>query len=317
MTFRIAVLDDWQDHALRLADWSAVSAVAEVVVFKRHLEEEEAAHSLQDFDALCLLRERMPMPRVLLEKLPKLRLICTTGARHRTLDYHAAAERGIRTVTALGSSDGNSSAIELAWALILSLARRVPDEVQAMRTGGWQTRPGRILRGKTLGLVGLGRLGRQMVPIAHAFGMTVLAWSTNLTTEAAAAAGATYATKIDLFQVSDVVSLHLVLSERTRGIVGQDDLSRMKSDAFLVNTARAGLIEGQALYQHLLQERIAGAALDVFEREPLAQDHPLRSLHNVILTPHLGYATEEQLKAFYVGTVDNLLCYLREQHTGQ
>jgi phosphoglycerate dehydrogenase-like enzyme len=315
MTFRIAILDDWQQVALRLADWSAVRNAAELVVFHEHLEQDEAVHQLRDFDALCLMRERMAMPRELIERLPRLKLICITGAKHRTLDYEAAAERGIQVVSASGSAEASSSTVELAWGLILSLARHIPDEAQGMRLGGWQTRPGVSLRGKTLGLVGLGRLGRQMVPIAQAFGMKVLAWSTNLRPEDAVAAGAEYATKEDLFARSDVVSLHLVLADRTRGIVGKDDLQRMKPSAVLVNTARAGLIDEQALCEHLEQERIAGAALDVFEREPLDPQHRLRAVPNVILTPHLGYATEEQLRAFYQGTVDNLLAYLRTAGT--
>ncbi|MBC5767093.1 D-2-hydroxyacid dehydrogenase family protein [Ramlibacter albus] len=310
MPYRIAVLDDWQRNALLLADWSAVQARADVVVFHDHMQDDEAAQRLRDFDALCLMRERMAMPRALIEALPRLKLLCTTGPRHRTLDYDAAAERGIPVLAAAGTEDGNSSTIELAWGLILSLARRLPDEVQTMRSGGWQTRPGRVLRGKTIGLVGLGRQGKQMVPVAQAFGMKVLAWSTNLTPEDAAAAGAEYATKEELFSRSDVVSLHLVLSQRSRGIIGRDDLQRMKPDAVLVNTARAALVDGDALYEHLSQSRIAGVAIDVFEQEPLAADHRLRALPNVILTPHLGYATQEQLAGFYRGTVANLLAHL-------
>jgi len=311
MTSRIAILDDWQNVALQLADWSAVRELAELVVFNRHLSEAEAPDALRGFDALCLLRERMAMPRTLIERLPDVKLICTTGAKHRTLDHEAAAERGIRVVAAPGSAEGNSSTIELAFGLILSLMRGIPDEVQTMREGGWQTRPGRVLRGRTLGLVGLGRLGQRMVPIARALGMDVLAWSSNLTPEAAALAGATYASKEDLFARSDVVSLHLVLGDRTRGIVDRDSLRRMKPDAVLVNTARAGLIDQDALYEQLAEGRIAGAALDVFEHEPLDPHHRLRSLGNVMLTPHLGYATEEQLRAFYAGTVEKVLEYLR------
>jgi phosphoglycerate dehydrogenase-like enzyme len=310
MTFRIAVLDDWQNLALRLADWSAVRSVAEVVVFNAHLTEEEAPGVLCNFDAICLLRERTAVGRALLESLPRLKLICTTGAKHRTLDHDAAAERGIAVLAAPGSVDGSSSTIELAFGLMLSLMRKIPDEVQTMRAGGWQTHPGKVLRGKTLGLVGLGRLGQQMVPIARAFGMQVIAWSTNLTREAAALAGVGYATKEDLFARSDIVSLHLVLGDHTRAIVDRSSLRRMKGDAFLVNTARAGLVDQEALYEHLASGAIAGAALDVFEQEPLDPRHRLRALPNVILTPHLGYATQEQLRAFYGGTVSNLMAFL-------
>ena len=276
-----------------------------------HLAEDEAAEKLRDFDAICMMRERMAMPRSLLLRLPRLKLICTTGALHRTLDYDTARERGITVLAAAGSDDGNASTVELAWGLILSLMRRIPDEALAMREGLWQTRPGRVLRGKTLGVVGLGRLGQRMLPMAHALEMKVIAWSTNLTPETARAARVAYASKADLFSRADVVSLHLVLGDRTRGIVGAPEFALMKSDAVLVNTARAALVDQDALYDALLHRRIGGAAIDVFEQEPLPPDHRLRGLDNAILTPHLGYATEEQLRAFHAGTVDNLMAFLR------
>lgn len=307
---RVAVLDDYQRIALRLADWSALGERAEVVVFHEPLDEAQAVSELQEFDVLCLMRERMAMPRGLLERLPRLKLICTTGAKHRTLDEEAARERGIELLAAAGSDAGRSATAELAWGLILSLMRGIPREAQGMRDGAWQTHVGRVLRGKTLGLLGLGKLGRQMVPVARAFGMDVLAWSPNLTPGAASEAGAAYASKEKLFACSDVVSLHLVLGERSRGIVSREDLARMKPDAFLVNTARAGLVDTDALYEALQQRRIAGAGIDVFDSEPLPADDRFRALDNVVLTPHLGYATEEQMRAFHQGTVDNLAAWL-------
>jgi len=308
--FRIAILDDWQHVALTLADWSPVQAQAEVVVFDRHLDEDEAAQELRDFDALCLMRERMAMPKRLMEQLPRLKLICITGARHRTLDEEAARERGIALLAATGSEAGATSTTELAWGLMLAWLRQIPQQAQGMRTGGWQTHCGSGLRGKTLGLVGLGKLGRQMVPVAHAFGMRVQAWSQNLTPEAAAAAGAAHVSKDDLFATSDIVSLHLVLGERSRGIVGRADLWRMQPHALLVNTARAGLVDQDALYEALVQGRIGGAALDVFNEEPLPPHDRFRELGNVLLTPHLGYATEEQMRGYQQNTVRNLLGYL-------
>ncbi len=308
--FRIAVLDDYQHVAPTLADWSPVQAQAEVVVFDRHLAEDEAAEQLRDFDALCMMRERMAMPRHLIERLPRLALICITGGKHRTLDEDAARERGIALLAAAGSEAGASSTTELAWGLILSALRQIPQQAQGMREGGWQTHCGSVLRGKTLGLVGLGKLGRQMVPVAQAFGMQVQAWSQNLTPEAAATVGAQYVSKEDLFAGSDIVSLHLVLGERSRGIVTRADLWRMQPHALLVNTARAGLVDQDALYEALVQGRIGGAALDVFDEEPLPADDRFRPLPNAVLTPHLGYAAQEQMRAFHQNTVRNILDYL-------
>ena len=309
--FRIAVLDDWQHIALAAADWSPVQKQAEVVVFDRHLDEDEAAVQLRDFDALCMMRERMAMPRRMLERLPRLKLICITGAKHRTLDEDAVRERGIAVLAAAGAETGASSTSELAWGLILAWMRRIPQEAQGMREGGWQTQCGSALRGKTLGLVGLGKLGKQMVPVAHAFGMQVRAWSSNLTPEAAASAGAQYTAKEDLFIISDIVSLHLVLGERSCGIVTRADLGRMRPQALLVNTARAGLVDQEALYEALVQRRIGGAALDVFDEEPLPAHDRLRTLDNVLLTPHLGYAVQEQMRAYQQNTVRNIVEYLR------
>jgi len=303
---RVAILDDYQNLALKLADWSALQQRCDVVVFDRHLSEEEAVIALQDFDAICLLRERMAVPRTLIERLPRLKWIAITGGKNRTLDMAAATERGIVVSAAPRGEAGGYATPELAWGLMIALARKIPQETLEMRNGGWQHTFGTALGGRTLGVVGLGRLGRHMVPIARAFGMEVIAWSQNLTPEAASAAGAMYVTKDELFSRSDFISLHLVLSERTRHIVGRRELDLMKKSAYLVNTARGPLIDTPALIDVLQARGIAGAGLDTFDVEPLPADHPLRSLDNVLLTPHLGYTVEDLLRAFYEGTVENV-----------
>ena len=308
-SFRIAVLDDYQRLALRVADWSALQRRADVVTFDRHLTN-DAVQELRDFDAVCHLRERMAFPRSLIEQLPRLKFITITGQRHRTLDEQACAERGIVVSFTPGSEQGRSATSELAWGLILALARHIPAEVHRMKHHGWQTTCGQVLRGKTLGLVGLGKLGAQMVPVARAFGMDVLAWSPNLTAERAQSAGATWVSKRELFSRSDFVSLHLVLGESTRGVIGRADLACLQPHAYVVNTARAGLVDEDALYDLLANKRIAGAALDTFEVEPLPDDFRFRRLDNVILTPHLGYTVEETLRAFYKGTVEALEAFL-------
>lgn len=307
---RIAILDDYQQLALQLADWSAVQAKADVIVFDRHLSEEEAVTALAGFDAVCHLRERMAMPRSLIERLPQLKCIFITGQEHRTLDLAACRERGILVSHAPAGSAGRSGTPELAWGLILSLARQIPEAAAAMKMGGWQRHCGTVLRGKTLGLLGLGRIGRDMVPVGRAFGMEVLAWSRNLQPEQAQAAGATYAPLDELLARSDYVSLHLVLGERTRHLLGARELGLMKPTARLVNTSRAALVEPGALMDALVHRRIAGAGLDVFEVEPLPDDHPIRRLDNVVLTPHLGYTVQESLRDFYRGTVENVAAWL-------
>jgi phosphoglycerate dehydrogenase-like enzyme len=312
---RIAVLDDYLRVSQELVDWSAVRQRASVTVFDRHLDEEEAAQVLADFDAVCHLRERMAMPRSLIERLPRLKLIVTTGKEHRTLDVAAAKERGITIANVQNRAAGQFATAELAWGLILALARRIPQSAAAMKENGWQRYPGNSLHGKTLGLLGLGKLGRAMVPIAKVFGMPVLAWSQNLRPEDAAAAGATWASRDDLLQASDFVSLHLVLGERSRHTLGAREFALMKPSAYLVNTARAGLVDTGALTQALTDRRIAGAALDVFDQEPLPDDHPLRRIDNAILTPHLGYTVEESLRSFYQGMVETLLAHMDSDTT--
>jgi D-3-phosphoglycerate dehydrogenase len=308
---RIAILDDYLGQSTRLADWSGLEARgAQVTVFDRHLSLDEAAKALAPFEVVCHLRERMDMPASLIAQLPQLRCIAITGTEHRTLDLAAAHQRGIVVTRSINGATGRRATSELAWGLILALARHLPQAAARMKAGGWQHHCGQTLEGKTLGLVGLGRLGQAMVPAAQAFGMDILAWSPHLTPERATAAGAHWCTKDELLARSDFISLHLVLGERSRHVIGVRELGLMKPTACLVNTARAGLVEPEALLGALRERRIAGAALDVFEQEPLPDDHPLRGLDNAILTPHLGYTVEETLRAFYEGMVDNLLAFM-------
>jgi phosphoglycerate dehydrogenase-like enzyme len=279
-------------------------------VFTRNLGPDEAAAALQGFDAICLLRERMPVPASLIAALPDLKLIAITGAQNRTLDLAAAHARGIVVSRTERSGNADFATAELAWGLILSALRHIPREAAGMRAGAWQTTLGEGLAGLTLGLVGLGRLGRRMVPVAKAFGMDVIAWSQNLTAEAAETAGARRVEKAALFREADVISLHLVLSERTRGVVGAAELGLMRPHALLVNTSRGPLIDGPALVEALRARRIGGAALDVYDTEPLPADDPLRGLDNALLTPHLGYVVRERMRDFYEETAENVAAFL-------
>ena len=306
---RIAILDDYQHVALKMADWSALPPECEPVVFDRNLAtEDEAARALADFDVVCLLRERMPMPRTLIERLPALKLIVVTGAHNRTLDLAAAKERGI-TVSHTRGGDSQYATPELAWGLILSLMRHIPQEHQRMREGGWQETVGTALHGRTLSILGLGRLGSRMASIGRAFGMEVLAWSQNLTAERAEAAGAALVAKDELFARADVLTIHLVLGERSRGLVGAAELQRMKPSAVLINTSRGPIVDEAALIAALERLDIRGAGLDVYDREPLPADHPLRRLGNVVLTPHLGYVTEGTYRMFYADTVEAIAAW--------
>jgi phosphoglycerate dehydrogenase-like enzyme len=307
---KIAILDDYQQFALRMADWSAVQARADVTVFDRNLAPAEAAEILAPFDVLCLMRERMKMPGELIRALPNLKLICNTGQRNLSLDVATAKELGITVCYTGKHATGTYATPELAWALMQSIVRHLPIEERNMRAGRWQTTIGRELHGKTLGLLGFGRIGRRMAEYARAFGMNVLAWSQNLTPEAAAAGGATWVEREELFARSDVVSIHLVLSPRTTGLVGAREFSLMQPTAYLVNTSRGPIVDEAAMLDALRSRRIAGAALDVFDIEPLPADHPLRGLDNVLLSPHLGYVVEEGFRDFYRDTVENILAFL-------
>jgi phosphoglycerate dehydrogenase-like enzyme len=309
---KLAILDDYARASQRLADWSPVAAQCEITVFDRHLGLDEAIHALADFEILCTLRERMALPRQLIEALPKLRLIAATGEKHhRSLDLAAATEKGVLCCFTPGRGSGHNGAAELAWGLILALARHIPLEVNAMRSGGWQSTVGICLDGRTLGLLGLGRLGKAMTPVARAFGMKVIAWSQNLTPEVAATNGATWVSKDELFRQSDFLSVNVTLSDRTVGLVSAQEIALMKREAFLINTARGPIVVEDDLYEALVNRRIAGAALDVFDVEPLPDSSRFRALPNCILTPHQGYNVEELLKVFYEDTVENVLMYLQ------
>jgi phosphoglycerate dehydrogenase-like enzyme len=311
---KVAILDDYAGVALRVADWSPVQKRAEVTVFDRHLGEDEAADALRPFDVVCTLRERMAFPRTLIERLPNLKLITIVGSSLPNLDMTAASERAILVAHSDFAHPRfrsmRDATPELAWGLMIATVRNLADEHRNMRDGGWQTSAGMTLSGKTLGLLGLGRVGRRMAEYARAFGMDVVAWSQNLTEDAAASVGARRVEKATLFESSDVVSIHLVLSERTRGLVGEAELALMKPHAFLINTSRGPIVDEAALMAALEAGRIAGAGLDVFDIEPLPSDHRLRLLPNVTLSPHLGYVTREMLGAFYSDTVESVVAWL-------
>jgi phosphoglycerate dehydrogenase-like enzyme len=311
---RVAILDDYAGLALDLADWSPVQIRSEVTVFDRHLSEAEAVHTLRPFDVICTVRERMALPRTLIERLPNLKLITIIGKSLPNLDMAAASERGVLVAHSNFANPRFSSVRdatpELAWGLMIATVRNLAEEHRRMRDGGWQTTTGLTLSGKTLGLLGLGRIGRRMAEYANVFGMQVIAWSQNLTEEAATAVGARQVDKATLFEESDVVSIHLVLSERTRGLVAEPELALMKPHAYLINTSRGPIVDEAALIAALKNGSIAGAGLDVYDVEPPAPDHPLRTLPNVTLSPHLGYVTREMLAAFYSDTVEAVAAWL-------
>jgi phosphoglycerate dehydrogenase-like enzyme len=279
-----------------------------VFVFRDHLSDSDAvAARLAPFDVVCVMSERTPLTRAVIERLPRLRLIASTGAANASIDLAAARERGIAVAHTGYTSHG---AIELTWALLLAAVRSIPAEVNSVRDGGWQVAVGGDLCGRTLGLLGLGRIGSAVARIGRAFEMDVVAWSANLTPERAAEAGARLVSKASVFRSADVVSLHLVLGERTRGIVGATELAQMKPSAWLVNTSRGPLVDELALIETLRAKRIAGAALDVFATEPLPPDHPLRTLPNVVATPHIGFVTRQTYETFYRDTVGNIIAWL-------
>jgi len=305
---RIAVLDDYQGVALASADWSVLDGRAEVVVFRDHLADEDALVArLAPFDVVCVMRERTPLGRSLIERLPNLRMIASTAPRNASIDLDAARERGIDVRHTGYSSNG---AIELTWALILGAVRHVAVESNSVRAGGWMLTVGTDLAGSTLGIVGLGRIGVAVARIAQAFGMTTLAWSQNLTAERAAEAGVRFVDKATLFREADIVTIHLVLGDRTRGVVGTQELALMKPDALLVNSSRGPLVDEAALIDALRRGAIGGAALDTYDVEPLPANHPYRSLPNVLATPHIGFVTKDTYAVFYRDTVANIVDYL-------
>lgn len=311
---KIAVLDDYQRVALAMADWSRLQAAHAVTVFTRPFaSEDEAAAALAGFEVVTVMRERTPFTRKLFARLPDLKLLVTTGHRNAAIDMQAAAERG---VTVCGTDAPGHATAELAFGLILALSRHLVLEANAMREGRWQTTVGRDLRGRTLGLVGLGKLGSQMARYANAFGMPVIAWSANLSDAVAAERGAVRVDKDELFGRADVISIHTKLSARTTGIVGARELALMKPDALLVNTSRGPIVDEEALLAALQGGSIGGAAIDVYATEPLPAEHPLRRAPRTILTPHIGYVTEETYRIFYGGTVVAVEAWLAGKPVG-
>jgi phosphoglycerate dehydrogenase-like enzyme len=305
---RIAILDDYHGAALTLADWSRLEGRTSITVFRDHLNDPaDIVARLQPFDIVCVLRERTPLPRAILEKLPALKLIASTAMRNASIDMGAARELGI---VVCGTGSPSHGAPVLTWALILALVRHIEAEASSLRSGGWQASLGGDLHGKTLAVLGLGKIGSFVAQVGRVFGMNVIAWSPNLTREVAEQHGAQLVSKGQLFQRADILTIHLVLSERTRAIVGRAELGQMKRSALLVNTARGPLVEEEALIDALNERRIAGAALDVFDVEPLPPNHPFRSLDNVLATPHIGFVTEDTLRLFYQDTVENIAAWL-------
>lgn len=305
---RVAILDDYQNVARQMSDWSVLPSDVEIQVFQDHLKDEDAvAERLKDFEIVMAMRERTPFPRSLLERLPKLKLLTTTGMRNAAIDLDAAADCG---VLVCGTGGVVYPTAELTWGLILALLRYIPREDQAVRTGQWQVSMGLGLNGKTLGLMGLGRLGSQVARVGKAFQMELIAWSQNLTAERAAEFDATLVSKEELLAQSDILSIHLVLSSRSRGLIGAPELGLMKPTAYLINTSRGPLVDEQALLQALQNGTIAGAGLDVFDEEPLPLDHPLRKLDNTVITPHIGYVTTETYEIFFDHTVENIQAFL-------
>jgi phosphoglycerate dehydrogenase-like enzyme len=311
---KIAILDDYAGAALTLADWSEVTRQAEVHVFNHHLSDEEIVPALDPFDVLCTLRERTHLPARVLDRLPRLKAIVVTDGNVRTIDYAAAARNGVAILEGKAPADlpiAPASTAEFAWGLILATVRHIPREVQRLREGMWQKSLGMPLEGRTLGIVGLGRIGTRMARYARAFDMHVLAWSHNLTDEAARNAGAERVDKGELFRRSDVVTIHYVMSERSRGLVGAPEIAAMKPTAYLINTSRGPIVDEGALIEALRSKRIAGAGLDVFDQEPLPKGHPLLALDNVTATPHLGFVTELAMRRFHSGAALAVASYLR------
>jgi phosphoglycerate dehydrogenase-like enzyme len=310
---KIALLDDYARVALKSADWSVLNSKAEITVFDRHLSEDEAATLLKPFDVLCTIRERMSLPRSLFQRLPNLKLVTIIGLSLPNLDMAAATDHGVivahsNFANPIFAGIANATP-ELTWGLMIATVRHVGVEMRRMREGGWQSTVGTILAGRTLGLLGLGRIGKRMAAYGRAFDMNVIAWSQNLKDETAQSVGAQRVEKDDLFRQADVLSIHVVLSARTRGLVTARELALMKPDAYLINTSRGPIVVEKDLIAALRAGRIAGAGIDVFDEEPPRADHPFRTMDNVVVTPHLGYVTRETLSAFYTDTLDAVVAF--------
>src|SRR6185295_5195549 len=306
---RVAVLDDYQGVAREMAGWSSLGTDCEVTFFRDHLADLDLlVQRLKDFEIVVAMRERTPFPRALLEKLPRLRLLVTTGMRNASVDLAAARERG---VVVCGTPGAAGTTGELTWGLILALFRQIPREDRLVREGKWQTTVGLGLAGKTLGIIGLGTIGSQVAKVGAAFNMEVLAWSQNLDAERAGRAGAKRVERDALLARSDVVTIHLVLSERTRGLIGELVLAQMATTAFLVNTSRGPIVDEAALAAALPRGTIAGAGIDVYDAEPIGPDHPLLAAPSTVLTPHLGYVTRESYSAYFRGAVEDIAAWRR------
>jgi phosphoglycerate dehydrogenase-like enzyme len=309
--YRIAVLDDYQRVALTIADWSPLEERADVTVFSDHLADEDALIArLAPFEIVVAMRERTPFPASVLRRLPALRLLVTTGMANASIDLHVAHQRGV-LVCGTGGTGANAAATpELTWGLLLALVRDIPAADAALRAGEWQSGLGTELAGRTIGVLGLGRIGARVARYAHAFDMDVVAWSQNLTDDQAAACGARRVTKDELFELSDVVTVHVKLSDRTRGLIGARELDLLGPRGYLVNTSRGPIVDEAALVAALHEGRVAGAALDVFDVEPLPAEHPLRGLPNTVVTGHLGYVTRRTYEVFYGEVVADVLAWL-------
>jgi D-3-phosphoglycerate dehydrogenase len=307
--FRAAVLDDYQNVALTFADWSPITRDVEVKVFdKPFANQAEVIKALQGFAIIVGMRERTPFPHKVIEALPDLKLLITTGARNNSFDVKACSERGI---TVCGTGVVGSPTTGIAFGLMLELTRRVGFENARLKAGApWQVTIGRDLEGLTLGILGLGKLGQRSATVGKAFGMKTIAWSQNLTPEKAQAGGAELVTKEDLFRSADVVTIHLVLSDRSRGLVGAKELGLMKKTSYLVNTSRGPIVDEKALIAILQSKSIAAAGLDVFDVEPLPLDHPFRKMDNVVITPHLGYVSEQNYRKYFPDIVEDIRAWL-------
>ena len=308
MVTRLAILDDYQNVALESADWGGLPPEVEITVFNEYIEGEKAvAEALSDFDIVVAMRERTPFPASLIDSLPNLKLLVTTGMRNLAIDMEAARARGLPVC---GTALLPYPAAEHAWALILALVKQIPREDRAMHEGSWQAGFAEGLRDKTLGILGLGKLGSQVARVGLAFGMTLIAWSQNLTAERAAECGATRVGKDVLFSEADIITIHLVLSGRTRAVVGRRELGLMKPTAYLVNTSRGPIVDEAALVETLESRAIAGAGIDVYDVEPLPRDHPLRRLDNTVLTGHTAYVMRETYTLAYGEAVEDIQAWL-------
>ncbi|MBV8120493.1 MAG: D-2-hydroxyacid dehydrogenase family protein [Alphaproteobacteria bacterium] len=309
---RLSILDDYQGVALAMADWSPIRGRSVEIAVERHpfADEDAAVRALIDSELVAAMRERTPFPKSLVDRLPKLKLLITTGMRNASFDMSALKDRGVTVCGTGGPGGGNEDTAELAWGLILGAARRIAEDHQFMRQGGWQIRIGHRIAGKTLGILGLGRLGSAVARVGIAFGMNVIAWSQNLTAERAAAHRVERVDKDELFRRSDILSVHLVLSPRSRGLVGAREIGLMKPGAILVNTSRGPICDTAAIIAALKEGRLAYAGLDVYDKEPLPIGHPLRTAPNVLLTPHIGYVTEENYRGSYPQIVEDVVAFL-------